>query len=86
VLFRLGRVAGWPGGRVAEWPGGRVRRPGLRGIVLVADRLRRVSLRLVTMPIQSQGNITRDNISVDVSEVAYFRVIDATKSVVVIEN
>ena len=81
MLFRLGRVAGWPSGRVVG-----VRRPGLRGIVLVADRLRRVSLRLVTMSIQSQGNITRDNISVDVSEVAYSRGIDATKSVVVIEN
>jgi regulator of protease activity HflC (stomatin/prohibitin superfamily) len=52
----------------------------------VADRLRRVSLRIVTMPIQSQGIITRDNVSVDVSAVAYFRVLDATKSVVAIEN
>jgi regulator of protease activity HflC (stomatin/prohibitin superfamily) len=73
VLFRFGRVVG-------------VRQPGLRVIVPVADRLRRVSLRIVTMPIQSQGIITRDNVSVDVSAVAYFRVIDATKSVVAIEN
>lgn len=73
VLFRFGRVVG-------------VRQPGLRFIVPVADRLRRVSLRIVTMPIQSQGIITRDNVSVDVSAVAYFRVIDATKSVVAIEN
>jgi hypothetical protein len=43
-------------------------------------------LRIVTMPIQSQGIITRDNVSVDVSAVAYFRVLDATKSVVAIEN
>ena len=48
--------------------------------------LRRVSLRIVTMPIQSQGIITRDNVSVDVSAVAYYRVTDATKSVVAIEN
>ena len=48
--------------------------------------MRRVSLRIVTMPIQSQGIITRDNVSVDVSAVAYFRVIDAVKSVVAIED
>jgi len=40
----------------------------------------------VTMPIQSQGIITRDNVSVDVSAVAYFKVVDAVKSVVAIEN
>ena len=43
-------------------------------------------MRIVTMPIQSQGIITRDNVSVDVSAVAYFRVVDAVKSVVAIEN
>jgi regulator of protease activity HflC (stomatin/prohibitin superfamily) len=50
------------------------------------DRVHRASLRIVTMPIQSQGIITRDNVSVDVSAVAYFRVVDAVKSVVAIEN
>jgi len=45
-----------------------------------------VSLRIVTMPIQSQGIITRDNVSVDVSAVAYYRVTDAVKSVVAIED
>jgi regulator of protease activity HflC (stomatin/prohibitin superfamily) len=73
VLFRLGRVVG-------------VRKPGLTLIVPVIDALRRVSLRIVTMPIQSQGIITRDNVSVDVSAVAYYRAVDATKSVVAIEN
>ncbi|MBO2445162.1 slipin family protein [Actinomadura nitritigenes] len=73
VLFRLGRVVG-------------TRDPGLRLIVPVVDVLRRVSLRIVTMPIQSQGIITRDNVSVDVSAVAYFRVVDAVRSVVAIEN
>src|SRR5215218_1244748 len=73
VLFRLGRVIG-------------VREPGLTLIVPLIDVLRRVSLRIVTMPIQSQGIITRDNVSIDVSAVAYYRVIDATKSVVAIEN
>jgi regulator of protease activity HflC (stomatin/prohibitin superfamily) len=55
-------------------------------IIPVIDNLRRVSMRIVTMPIQSQGIITRDNVSVDVSAVAYFRVVDAVKSVVAIEN
>jgi len=73
VLFRLGRVLG-------------VRQPGLTFIIPVVDVLRRVSLRIVTMPIQSQGIITRDNVSVDVSAVAYYRVVDAVKSVVAIEN
>jgi Membrane protease subunits, stomatin/prohibitin homologs len=73
VLFRLGRVLG-------------LRQPGLRLIIPFVDVLHRVSLRIITMPIQSQGIITRDNVSVDVSAVAYFRVVDAVKSVVAIEN
>ena len=73
VLFRFGRVVA-------------VRQPGLRFIIPLVDVLHRVSLRIVTMPIQSQGIITRDNVSVDVSAVAYFRVVDATKAVVAIEN
>jgi hypothetical protein len=62
------------------------RPPGLRIIIPLVDVLHRVSLRIVTMPIQSQGIITRDNVSVDVSAVAYFKVVDAVKSVVAIEN
>jgi regulator of protease activity HflC (stomatin/prohibitin superfamily) len=73
VLFRLGRVVG-------------VKQAGLTFIIPFIDILNRVSLRIVTMPIQSQGIITKDNVSVDVSAVAYFRVVDATKSVVAIEN
>ena len=73
VHFRLGKVIG-------------LRKPGLRPIVPVIDLLRRVSLRIVTMPIQSQGIITRDNVSIDGSAVAYFKVVDAVKSVVAIEN
>ena len=73
VLFRLGRVVG-------------TFEPGLRVIIPFVDVLHRVSLRIITLPIQSQGIITRDNVSVDVSAVAYFRVIDAMKAVVAIEN
>jgi len=74
VLFRLGKVRGGPRG------------PGVVLIVPLVDRLHRVSLRIVTMPIQSQGIITRDNVSVDVSAVAYYRVADVVRSVVAIEN
>ncbi len=73
VLFRLGRVQG-------------PRPPGFRLIIPFVDVLHRVSLRIVTQPIQSQGIITRDNVSVDVSAVAYYRIVDAIKSVVAIEN
>jgi regulator of protease activity HflC (stomatin/prohibitin superfamily) len=74
VVFRLGRVRG--GARGA----------GVLFFVPLVDRVHRVSLRIVTMPIQSQGIITRDNVSVDVSAVAYYRVADAIRSVVAIEN
>ena len=74
VQFRLGQV------RHAE------RGPGLVMIIPLVDRVQRVSLRIVTMPIESQGIITRDNVSVDISAVAYYRVIDAIRSVVAIEN
>jgi regulator of protease activity HflC (stomatin/prohibitin superfamily) len=73
VLFRFGRVIG-------------PRPPGFRMIIPFVDVLHRVSLRIITMPIQSQGIITRDNVSVDVSAVAYFRVVNAVRSVVAIEN
>jgi hypothetical protein len=48
--------------------------------------VRRVSLRIVTLPIQSQGIITKDNVSVDVSDVAYYKVVDPVAAVVAIEN
>lgn len=73
VIFRFGRVVG-------------EKQPGLVAIVPFVDKLQKVSFRVVTMPIQSQGIITRDNVSVDVSAVSYYRVVDATKSVVAIEN
>jgi regulator of protease activity HflC (stomatin/prohibitin superfamily) len=74
VQFRLGKVKDGARG------------PGLIFIIPLVDRVHRVSLRIVTMPIQSQGIITRDNVSVDVSAVAYYRVKDAIRSVVAIEN
>ena len=73
VLFRFGRVIA-------------VLEPGLRFIIPFVDVLHKVSLRIITIPIQSQGIITKDNVSVDVSAVAYYRITDARKSVVAIEN
>jgi regulator of protease activity HflC (stomatin/prohibitin superfamily) len=73
VHFRLGRVIG-------------TKQPGLRLIVPLVDRLPLVSLRIVTSPIQSQGIITKDNVSVDISAVAYYRVIDPIRSIVSIES
>ena len=74
VLFELGKVKG------------KARGPGLIFIVPFVDRVHRVSLRIITMPIQSQGIITKDNVSIDVSAVAYYRVDDAIRSVIAIEN
>lgn len=73
VIFRLGRV-------IDE------RQPGLRVIIPVIDRMTKVSLRTVTMPIPSQKIITKDNVSIDVAAVAYFHVVDATKSIVAIAD
>lgn len=74
VIFRLGRLREGARG------------PGLILIIPLVDRVRRVSLRIVTMPIPSQEIITRDNVSVDISGVAYYRVVDPVKSVIAIEN
>src|SRR6202789_867154 len=74
VMFHLGKVRDGARG------------PGLIFFAPLINQVHRVSLRIVTMPIQSQGIITRDNVSVDVSAVAYFRVVDAVKSVVAIED
>ncbi len=74
VIFRLGRVR-------AE-----VKQPGLRLIIPIIDIMRKVSLRIVTLPIESQQIITRDNVSIGVSAVAYYQVQDPIKSIVEIEN
>ncbi len=73
VIFRLGRLIGAKG-------------PGLIFIIPGVDKLLRISLRTVTLEIPPQDVITRDNISITVNAVVYFRVIDANKAVVEIEN
>ena len=73
VIFRLGRVAG-------------EKSPGLRFLIPIIDRMSKVTLQIVTMTIQSQKIITKDNVSIDVAAVAYYHVVDATKSLVAIQN
>jgi regulator of protease activity HflC (stomatin/prohibitin superfamily) len=73
VIFRLGRVLEQKG-------------PGLVLLIPALDRMVRVSLRTITLRIPPQEVITRDNVPVRVAAVAYFRVIDPTRSVVEIED
>ncbi len=73
VVFRLGKVRN-------------VRHPGWRFMIPLVDKMRKVSLRTVTMPIQGQQVITRDNVSIGVAAVAYFRRVDPVKSIVEVEN
>jgi regulator of protease activity HflC (stomatin/prohibitin superfamily) len=74
VIFRLGKVR----------PS--VKEPGLRVIIPFIDRMMKVGLRIVTLPVDSQQIITKDNVSIDVAAVAYYQVNDPIKSVVEIEN
>lgn len=73
VIFRLGRIVG-------------VRNPGLNLIIPYIEWMRKVDLRTVTLPIPPQKIITKDNVSVDVSAVAYYKIVDAVKSIVAIEE
>jgi regulator of protease activity HflC (stomatin/prohibitin superfamily) len=73
VVFRLGKIVGTKG-------------PGLNWIIPIIETLHKVDLRTITLPIHPQKIITKDNVSVDVSVVAYYRVVDPIKSIVSIEN
>lgn len=73
VIFRLGRVIKTKG-------------PGLIILIPVIDKMVKVSLRLVAMDVPSQDVITRDNVSVQVNAVIYFRVMDPTNATVEVEN
>jgi len=73
VIFRLGRVI-------------KAKGPGLIILIPVIDRIQKVSLRLVATDVPPQDVITRDNVSVKVSAVIYFRVVDPVKSVISVEN
>jgi regulator of protease activity HflC (stomatin/prohibitin superfamily) len=74
VVLRFGRVLD------------KVRGPGIHFIFPIIDQMRKVSLRIVTLPVDSQKIITKDNVSIDVAAVAYFQIADPIRSVVAIEN
>lgn len=74
VIFRLGRVRGG------------VKEPGLRLIIPIIDKMRKVSLQIITLPVDSQQIITKDNVSIDVAAVAYYQINDPIKSIVEIQN
>ena len=74
VVFRLGRVKH------------HIKQPGLRLIIPVVDQMRKVNMQIVTLPVDGQKIITKDNVSIDVAAVAYYQVADPTKSVVEIQN
>src|SRR5690349_20612439 len=76
VIFRLGRLIGGSG----------VKGPGLILLIPVIDRMVKVSLRTVVMDVPPQDIITRDNVSVKVNAVVYFRVIEPQKAIVGVEN
>ena len=74
VVFRLGRVQP------------ELRRPGLTAIVPAVDHLKRVNVQVVTMPVPAQDGITRDNVTVRVDAVVYFKVIDPVRAVVEVQD
>ncbi len=73
VIFRLGRLIGAKG-------------PGIFFIIPGVDKMLRISLRTVTLDVPTQDVITRDNVSIKVNAVIYFRVIDPNRAVVEVEN
>ncbi|HME42640.1 MAG TPA: SPFH domain-containing protein [Syntrophorhabdales bacterium] len=74
VIFRLGRVLGRPKG------------PGLIILIPIIDKMVRISLRTVVLDVPPQDVITRDNVTIKVNAVVYFRVVDPMKSVIDVEN
>jgi regulator of protease activity HflC (stomatin/prohibitin superfamily) len=73
VVFVLGKITG-------------IKDPGLCWVIPYISWMRKVDLRTITLPIPPQKIITKDNVSVDVSAVAYYQVVDVVKSIVAIEN
>jgi regulator of protease activity HflC (stomatin/prohibitin superfamily) len=74
VVLRFGRLLGDP------------RPPGLTLINPIADRLHKVTMQIVTMPVPAQDGITRDNVTVKVDAVVYFRVFDPVRVIVDVQN
>jgi regulator of protease activity HflC (stomatin/prohibitin superfamily) len=74
LVFRFGRILD------------QVRGPGLAMIVPIADRLHKVNMQIVTMAVPAQEGITRDNVTVKVDAVVYFRVIDPVRAIVSVQD
>ncbi len=73
VVFRLGRIVAPKG-------------PGFKWIIPMVDKMVKISLRIITMDVPPQDIITKDNVSVKVNAVVYFRVVDPVKAVIQVEN
>ena len=73
VIFRLGRIIDPKG-------------PGIRWVIPLVDKFQKISLRIITMDVPPQDVITRDNVSVKVNAVVYFKVIDPIKATIQVEN
>src|SRR5580704_4886920 len=73
VIFRLGRIIGAKG-------------PGLIILIPIVDRMIRVDLRTITLDVPPQDVITRDNVTIKVNAVVYFKVVDPNRAVVEVEN
>jgi len=73
VIFRLGRIVDPKG-------------PGIRWIIPMVDKFHKISLRIITMDVPPQDVITKDNVSVKVNAVVYFRVVDPIKATIQVEN
>ena len=74
LVFRFGRIRD------------RIRGPGLTTLVPIADRMHKVNMQIVTMAVPAQEGITRDNVTVRVDAVVYFRVIDPVLAIVNVED
>jgi regulator of protease activity HflC (stomatin/prohibitin superfamily) len=74
LVFRFGRIVG------------EVRGPGLAVMVPVIDRLRKINMQIVTLPVPAQDGITRDNVTVNVDAVVYYRVIDPVAAMINVQD
>src|SRR5262245_32843558 len=74
IVFRFGRAQRRP------------REPGLAMLIPIVDRMKKVNIQIVTLPVPAQEGITRDNVSVKVDAVVYFRVDDPWKAIVEVQN
>ena len=73
VIFRFGKIIS-------------SREPGLNWMIPYVDKMVKIDFRTITLPVPTQKIITKDNVSVDISAVAYYKVVDAQKSIIAIEN